>query len=82
MHGYNALPNGAYGRTYGATGFYEDADAQAVFDARLRHVMEHVHPMLGLSWQELDDYIFGFEAEGEAMIGIVSTQIGVDVNQG
>ena len=70
MHSYNALPGDVYGQTYGVTGFYEDADAQAAFDARLRHVMAHVHPALG-PWKDLDEYIFGFEAENEAMIGKV-----------
>ncbi|GJE98214.1 glycoside hydrolase family 5 protein [Phanerochaete sordida] len=72
MHSYNALPGDVYGQTYGVTGFYEDADAQAAFDARLRHVLEHVHPTLG-PWKDLDEYIFGFEAENEAMIGIDGT---------
>ena len=71
MHSYNALPGDVYGTTYGVTGFYEDADAQAAFDARLRHVMNHVHPVLKKPWKQLDQYIFGFEAENEAMIGIV-----------
>ena len=72
MHSYNALPTDVYGTTYGVTGFYEDATAQAAFDARLKHVMNHVHPTLKKPWKELDQYIFGFEAENEAMIGIVS----------
>lgn len=72
MHSYNALPTDVYGTTYSETGFYEDADAQAAFDARLRHVMNHVHPVFKKPWRELDRYIFGFEAENEAMIGIVS----------
>lgn len=72
MHSYNALPGDVYGSTYGVTGFYEDTNAQAAFDARLKHVMNHVHHSLGIPWKLLDGYIFGFEAQNEAMIGIVS----------
>ncbi|KAL1952291.1 hypothetical protein VTO73DRAFT_1440 [Trametes versicolor] len=39
------------------------------FDARLVHILNHVHTTLGKPWKELNEYIFGFEAENEAMIG-------------
>ena len=69
MHSFNALQAGdVYGAAYGTVNFYEDAGAQAAFDARLQHVMNHVHTTLGEPWKDLSDYIFGFEAENEAMI--------------
>ncbi|CCM01292.1 uncharacterized protein FIBRA_03341 [Fibroporia radiculosa] len=70
MHSYNALAAGdVYGAAYGIEDFYTDSDAQSAFDQRLIHVVNHVHTTLGQPWKELNDYIFGFEAENEAMIG-------------
>ncbi|KAH9924706.1 glycoside hydrolase [Fomitopsis serialis] len=70
MHSYNALAsNDAYGKWYGIGDFYTDSDAQTSFDARLVHILNHVHKSLGKPWKELSDYIFAFEAENEAMIG-------------
>lgn len=72
MHSYNALAAGdVYGRAYNKEGFYTNSDAQSAFDQRLIHVVNHVHTTLGKPWKELSDYIFGFEAENEAMIGDV-----------
>lgn len=73
MHSYNALAsNDAYGKWYGIGDFYTNTDAQTYFDARLVHILNHVHTSLGKPWKELNEYIFGFEAENEAMIGDVS----------
>lgn len=58
-----------YGSAYGIADFYTNTTAQEAFDARLVHVLNHVHNTLGQPWKELSDYIFGFEAENEAMIG-------------
>ncbi|PSS37153.1 hypothetical protein PHLCEN_2v1026 [Hermanssonia centrifuga] len=70
MHSFNALQAGdVYGREYGTGYFYEQAYPQQAFDARLQHVMNHVHTTLGKPWKQLNDYIFAFEAENEAMIG-------------
>ncbi len=72
MHSFNALQAGdVYGREYGTGYFYEQAYPQQAFDARLQHVMNHVHTTLGKPWKQLNDYIFAFEAENEAMIGKV-----------
>ncbi|EPS93807.1 hypothetical protein FOMPIDRAFT_53253, partial [Fomitopsis schrenkii] len=49
--------------------FYTNTSAQAHFHARLVYVLNHVHTTLGKPWRELNEYIFGFEAENEAMIG-------------
>ena len=74
MHSYNALAsNDAYGKLYGIGNFYTDSTAQSGFDSRLEHILNHNHTSLGKPWKELSDYIFGFEAENEAMIGDVST---------
>lgn len=81
MHSYNALAAGdVYGRAYNKEGFYTNSDAQSAFDQRLIHVVNHVHTTLGKPWKELSDYIFGFEAENEAMIG--DGQSFVQDNQG
>ncbi|KAI0344085.1 glycoside hydrolase [Trametopsis cervina] len=70
MHSFNALQAGdVYGKIYGTGYFYEQATPQQAFDKRLQHVMNHVHSTLGKPWKELNDYIFAFEAENEAMIG-------------
>jgi len=70
MHSFNALQAGdVYGQRWGTGYFYQKADAQAAFDNRLRHVLNHVNQKLGKPWKELNDYIFAFEAENEAMIG-------------
>ena len=75
MHSYNALAsNDAYGKWYGIGDFYTNTDAQTYFDARLVHILNHVHTSLGKPWKELNEYIFGFEAENEAMIGDVSSE--------
>lgn len=72
MHSYNALSAGdVYGTEYGIADFYTNATAQMAFDARLVHVLNHVHTTLGKPWKELNEYVFGFEAENEAMIGDV-----------
>ena len=72
MHSFNALSAGdVYGAEYGIADFYTNATAQTEFDARLVHVMNHVHTSLAKPWKELNDYIFCFEAENEAMIGDV-----------
>jgi mannan endo-1,4-beta-mannosidase len=33
------------------------------------HILNHQHSTLGKPWKQLSQYIFGFEAENEAMIG-------------
>ncbi|KAI0651460.1 glycoside hydrolase [Trametes meyenii] len=70
MHSFNALQAGdVYGKEYGTGFFYEQTAPQQAFDARLVHILNHVHTTLGKPWKELNEYIFGFEAENEAMIG-------------
>ncbi|KAI0935851.1 hypothetical protein AcV5_004154 [Taiwanofungus camphoratus] len=70
MHSFNALEAGdVYGKEYCTGYFYEESYPQRAFDARLVHVVNHVHTTLGKPWKELSDYIFAFEAENEAMIG-------------
>lgn len=72
MHSFNALQAGdVYGAEFGTGFFYEQAFPQQAFDARLVHILNHVHTTLGKPWKELNEYIFGFEAENEAMIGKV-----------
>lgn len=72
MHSFNALAAGdVYGAQYGTGFFYEQTTLQQAFDARLRYIMNRVHSTLGKRWKQLNDYIFAFEAENEAMIGKV-----------
>ena len=72
MHSFNALEaNDVYGAEYGTGYFYEQAAPQEAFDKRLQYILNHEHSTLGHPWKELSDYIFGFEAENEAMIGKV-----------
>ena len=74
MHSFNALQAGdVYGKQYGTGYFYEQAEAVSAFDARLQHVLNHIHTTLGKPWKELNEYIFAFEAENEAMIGKVNS---------
>ena len=70
MHSWNALISGdVYGAEYGTGDFYEQTAPQQAFDQRLIYIMNHVNSQLGQPWKELSDYIIGFEAENEAMIG-------------
>ena len=72
FHSFNALQGGdIYGSTYGTSGFYTSSEAQKQFDARIQYVMGHKHKSLGKKWSELSDYIFAFETQNEAMIGLV-----------
>eukprot|EP01087_Luapelamoeba_hula_P018495 TRINITY_DN5963_c0_g2_i1.p1 TRINITY_DN5963_c0_g2~~TRINITY_DN5963_c0_g2_i1.p1 ORF type:complete len:418 (-),score=62.83 TRINITY_DN5963_c0_g2_i1:72-1325(-) len=71
MYSFNALDNhDIYSRAYGVSGFYERSDAQSAFDNRIRHVLNHQHSTLKQPWKVLKDYIFAFEAQNEAMIGL------------
>lgn len=73
MHSFNALQGGdVYGVEFGTGYFYEQAWPQQAFDYRLEYIMNHVNSELGKPWKQLNDYIFAFEAENEAMIGKVS----------
>ena len=70
MHSFNALAAGdVYGKIYGTGYFYEQSAPQQAFDKRLQYILNHQHTTLGKPWKQLSDYIFGFEAENEAMIG-------------
>ncbi|QRV94694.1 Cellulase (glycosyl hydrolase family 5 protein) [Ceratobasidium sp. AG-Ba] len=70
MHSWNALSGGdIYGKWYGTGYFYEHSDAISGFDNRLRHILNHTHKTLGKPWKQLNQYIFAFEAQNEAMIG-------------
>ena len=72
MHSFNSLEAGdVYGAWYGTGDFYEQAWPQQAFDQRLIHILNHVHTSLGKPWKQLKEYIIGFEAENEAMIGKV-----------
>ena len=72
MHSFNALAGGdVYGVEFGTGYFYEQAWPQQAFDYRLEYIMNHVNSKLGKPWKQLNDYIFAFEAENEAMIGKV-----------
>ena len=76
MHTFNALEAGdVYGVIYGTGYFYQEAAPQQAFDQRLIYIMNHVNAQLGQPWKELNDYIFAFEAENEAMIGKVWQKI-------
>lgn len=76
MHSFNALQAGdVYGKEFGTGYFYEQDYPQQAFDKRLQHILNHVHTSLGKPWKELNDYIFAFEAENEAMIGKVVVTI-------
>jgi len=71
MHSWNALDAcDVYCKKYGKSGFYTDGGAQQAFDNRLRHVLSHVNPKVGKPWSQCSDYIFAFEAQNEAMIGL------------
>ncbi len=66
MYSFNPLEDGdVYGQEYGTGYFYEQTAPQQAFDKRL----QYQHKTLGKPWKQLSDYIFGFEAENEAMIG-------------
>ncbi|RPD58585.1 glycoside hydrolase [Lentinus tigrinus ALCF2SS1-7] len=70
MHSFNALAAGdVYGKQYGTGYFYEQSAPQQAFDKRLQYILNHEHKTLGKPWKQLSEYIFGFEAENEAMIG-------------
>ncbi|KAF8598376.1 glycoside hydrolase family 5 protein [Ceratobasidium sp. AG-I] len=81
MHSWNALSGGdIYGQWYGTGYFYETAEATGAFDNRLRHIMNHVHKSLGKPWKQLNQYIFAFEAQNEAMIGKGEAYINAHLN--
>lgn len=70
IHSFNALDSGdVYGKQYGTGYFYEQTTPQQQFDNRIKHVLSYVHSSLGKPWSQLSDYIIGFEAQNEAMIG-------------
>ncbi len=76
MHSFNALQAGdVYGQEYGTGYFYEQTAPQEAFDKRLQYILNHQHRTLGKPWK-LSDYIFGFEAENEAIIGMGEAYIG------
>jgi mannan endo-1,4-beta-mannosidase len=54
---------------YGTGLFYESINATTQFDNRLKHILNHQHSTLGVPWKQLSGYIFGFEAQNEAMSG-------------
>ena len=69
MHSFVALStDGVCGAEYGIADFYTDATAhwQTEFDARLVRVLDHARTTLGKPWRELNEYVFGSEAENEA----------------
>ncbi|KAI5776542.1 glycoside hydrolase family 5 protein [Geopyxis carbonaria] len=72
MHSWNSLSGGSdpYAQNWGKDGFYTNSDATSAFDARLAHILAHEHSSLGKPWSALGDYIFAFEAQNEAMIGL------------
>jgi len=71
MYSFNSLQaNDTYGTQYTVEGFYENSDAISAFDARLTHVLNHQHTTLNQPWSQLSEYIFAFEAQNEAMIGL------------
>jgi len=71
MHSFNSLQAGdVYKQRFGEQGFYTNSQATQAFDNRLRHVLSHVNPKVGKPWSQCNDYIFAFEAENEAMIGL------------
>lgn len=73
MHSFNTLQaqSDAYGKKWDKASFYTNQDAQAAFDKRIQYIMSHQHKTLKKPWSELNDYIFAFEAQNEAMIGDV-----------
>jgi len=80
MHSWNALPNDVYGKKYGTSAFYTSSAATSDFDNRLKHVLTHTHKTLGKQWKDLSDYIFAWEAENEAMIGLGQSFIEANQN--
>jgi hypothetical protein len=60
--------------------FYEKTEATSAFDNRLRHILNHVHKTLGKPWKQLNQYIFAFEAQNEAMIGKGEAYINANLN--
>jgi len=51
-----------------ATVFYNNPNAQRDFDNRLLHILNHQNPKFSnRPWKELNESIFSFEAENEAM---------------
>lgn len=69
IHSYNALEGNRdfYGEWYGTGDFYTNSDAIGYFRNRIAHVLGHVNPHNGKPWSENSEYIFGFEAQNEAM---------------
>ncbi|CAE6338864.1 unnamed protein product [Rhizoctonia solani] len=81
MHSWNALSGGdIYGQWWGTGYFYEKPEATTAFDNRLRYILNHTHKTLGKPWKQLNQYIFAFEAQNEAMIGKGEAYINAHLN--
>ncbi|KAF8713818.1 Cellulase (glycosyl hydrolase family 5), partial [Rhizoctonia solani] len=81
MHSWNPLSGGdIYGQWWGTGYFYEKSEAIAALDNRLRYILNHTHKTLGNPWKQLNQYIFAFEAQNEAMIGKGKDYINTHMN--
>ncbi|KAJ3074943.1 hypothetical protein HDU98_009718 [Podochytrium sp. JEL0797] len=64
----------AYCQAYGASGFYTSSDAQAKFDARIAHVLNHKNAYMGNApWSSLSNSILSFNIQNEAESAIGSS---------
>ncbi|KAJ3074944.1 hypothetical protein HDU98_009719 [Podochytrium sp. JEL0797] len=64
----------AYCQSYGASGFYTSSDAQAKFDARIAHVLNHKNAYMGNTpWSSLSNSIYAFDIQNEAESAIGSS---------
>lgn len=62
------IPTNPNGAVNDASTFYTSTDAQADFDKRLSWILWHQNPHFGgRRWYEINEAIFSFEAENEAM---------------
>lgn len=57
---YGIVPKGSSGaqRISDATTFYKSNTVMAMFDKRIRHIMQHKNQKTGLTWAQSDDYIY------------------------
>lgn len=63
-YGYS-LPQVLNGGSQDASAFYNNAKAQADYDARLKHIVTHKHPTYG-TWGSLSSYIYAFDIQNES----------------
>ncbi len=65
---YNIKTVGESNNVNDASAFYTNKEAQADFDRRLVHILNHKNPHFNnRPWSELSEVVFSFEAQNEAM---------------